>query len=46
MNPTVVEHVAAHRQLTDVIVQTLNPETTVAGLHKDIAAIGYPIAAA
>ncbi|MCM0676491.1 hypothetical protein NCC78_17630 [Micromonospora phytophila] len=42
---TVVEHVVAHRPLTDVVVQALNPEVTVAALHEDIAAIGYPIAA-
>lgn len=41
-----VEHVLAHRPLTDVVVQALNPEVTVAGLREDIAAIGYPIAAA
>ncbi|MBM7494240.1 hypothetical protein JOD64_005462 [Micromonospora luteifusca] len=46
VDPTVVAHVVAHRPLTDVVVQTLNPEVTVAGLHEDIAAIGYPIGAA
>jgi hypothetical protein len=46
VGPTVVEHVVAHRPLTDVLVQALNPEGTVAGLREDIAAIGYPIAAA
>ncbi|CCH19091.1 hypothetical protein [Micromonospora lupini] len=41
----VVEHVVAHRPLTDVVVQALNPEVTVGRLRRDIAAIGYPIAA-
>lgn len=45
VDPTLVEHVVAHRPLTDVVVQAFNPEVTVAGLHEDIAAIGYPIAA-
>ncbi|MEH1166819.1 hypothetical protein V6V47_15685 [Micromonospora sp. CPCC 205539] len=39
-----VEHVVAHRPLTDAVVQALNPEATVAGLHDDIDAIGYPTA--
>ena len=42
---TTVEHVVAHRPLTDTVIQALNPELTVAGLRDDIAAIGYPIAA-
>lgn len=46
VNPTAVEHVIGHRPLTDVVVQTLNPEATVADLHDEIAAIGYPTAAA
>lgn len=46
LDPTEVEHVVAHRPLTDVVVQALNPEMTVARLHEDIAAIGYPIATA
>ncbi|GIF47158.1 hypothetical protein DFJ67_7216 [Asanoa ferruginea] len=46
LDPTAVEHVVAHRPLTDIAVQALNPEATVARLHKDIAAIGYPIATA
>lgn len=46
LDPTVVEYVVAHRPLTDVLVQALNPEMTVARLHEDIATIGYPIATA
>ncbi|MBQ1041457.1 hypothetical protein KBX03_02945 [Micromonospora sp. C72] len=46
VDPTAVEHVVAHRPLTDVVVQALNPEVTIAGLHEDITAIGYPITAA
>ncbi|HEX5540690.1 MAG TPA: hypothetical protein VFX60_03885 [Micromonospora sp.] len=42
---TVVQYVVAHRPLTDVVVQALNPELTVAELHEDIVAIGYPTAA-
>ncbi|MGC5022417.1 hypothetical protein [Micromonospora sp. DT47] len=42
---TVVEHVVAHRPLTDAVIQALNPQLTVAELREDIAAIGYPIAA-
>lgn len=40
-----VEHVVAQQPLTDAVIQALNPQLTVAELHKDIAAIGYPIAA-
>ncbi|WP_433125345.1 hypothetical protein ACQPWW_22590 [Micromonospora sp. CA-240977] len=46
VDPAVVEHVVAHRPLTDVLVQALNPKVTVAGLHEDIVAIKYPIEAA
>ncbi|MEU3457247.1 hypothetical protein ABZ671_27130 [Micromonospora sp. NPDC006766] len=46
LDPADVEHVVTHRPLTDVVVQALNPEMTVARLHEDIAAIGYPIATA
>ncbi|MEU7613871.1 hypothetical protein [Micromonospora sp. NPDC049204] len=45
VDAAVVEHVVAHHPLTDVVVQALNPEMTVARLHKDIAAIGYSVAA-
>jgi hypothetical protein len=38
-----VEHVVAHRPLTDTVVQALNPQLTAADLRKDIATIGYPI---
>ncbi|BCJ64886.1 hypothetical protein [Polymorphospora rubra] len=40
-----VAHVVAHRPLTDTVVRALNPEATLAELHADVAAIGYPIAA-
>ncbi|MFY1703032.1 hypothetical protein ACN28G_15015 [Micromonospora sp. WMMA1923] len=43
VDPMVIEHVVAHRPLTDVVVQALNPEVTVARLHGDIVATGYPI---
>lgn len=46
VDPAAVEHVVARRPLTEVVVQALNPEATVAGLHEDIAAIGYPLTAA
>ncbi|MEN3615622.1 hypothetical protein AAH979_39770 [Plantactinospora sp. ZYX-F-223] len=39
-----VEHVVAHRPLTDPVIQALNPQLAVADLREDIAAIGYPIA--
>ncbi|GAA2359493.1 hypothetical protein Cme02nite_36030 [Catellatospora methionotrophica] len=41
----VVEHVVAHRPLTDAVVQALNPEATLAALYDDVAAIGYPMTA-
>ncbi|MEU5781087.1 hypothetical protein [Micromonospora lupini] len=41
----VAEHVVAHRPLTDVVVQALNPKVTVGRLREDIAGIGYPITA-
>lgn len=37
-----VEHVYAHKQLTNEIVHSLNPETSLSGLAEDIAKIGYP----
>lgn len=40
-----VEHVVAHRPLTDTVVQALNHHLTLVDLEEDIAAIGYPIAA-
>lgn len=43
VNRTTVEHIVAHRPLTDTVVQALNPELTVAGLRDYLAAIGYPI---
>ncbi|SCL44680.1 hypothetical protein GA0070606_0400 [Micromonospora citrea] len=45
VDPRAVEHVVAHRPLTDVVVRALNAEATVSGLYEDVAAIGYPIAA-
>jgi hypothetical protein len=42
---TTVEHVVAHRPLTDTVVQALNPELTVAGLRDELTTIGYPITA-
>ncbi|MEV4762157.1 hypothetical protein AB0J89_05930 [Micromonospora chokoriensis] len=39
-----VEHVVAHRPLTDTVTKALNPQLTVADLREDVAAIGYPIA--
>jgi hypothetical protein len=40
-----VGHIVAQIPLTDVMVRALNPEATLADLHADIAAIGYPLAA-
>lgn len=40
-----VEHVVAHRPLTDTVIQALNPQLNVADLRTDIATIGYPTAA-
>jgi hypothetical protein len=40
-----VEHVLAHRPLTDAVVKVVNPEATVAALHDDLTAMGYPGAA-
>lgn len=39
-----VEHIVAHIPLTDAVVRALNPEATLADLHADVAAIGYPLA--
>lgn len=39
----VVEHVVAHRPLSDAVVRALNPHATVADLRRDVAAIGYPL---
>ena len=38
----IVEHVYAHKPLTNQIVRSLNPETNLAELAEDIAKIGYP----
>ncbi|WP_144128237.1 hypothetical protein [Catellatospora sichuanensis] len=45
VDPAIVEHVVAHRPLTDAVVRALNPATALAGLQRDLAAIGYPMAA-
>ncbi|MEE6262854.1 hypothetical protein [Plantactinospora sonchi] len=39
----VVEHVVAHRPLSDAVVRALNPHATVADLRRDVVAIGYPV---
>ncbi|GIG87893.1 hypothetical protein [Plantactinospora endophytica] len=39
-----VEHVVAHRPLTDTVVRALNPQLSFADLRDDIAGIGYPVA--
>jgi hypothetical protein len=40
-----VEHVVAHRPLTDAVVLALNPQTCLADVRHDVAALGYPVAA-
>ncbi|MGW5670741.1 hypothetical protein [Micromonospora sp. NPDC003776] len=40
-----VAHVVAQQPLTDAVIRALNPQLTLGGLLKDIAAIGYLIAA-
>ena len=37
-----VEHVYAHKQLTEEVVRALNPEINLSELAEDIAQIGYP----
>lgn len=44
LDHTAVDHIIAQRPLTNAVVQTLNPEATLARLHTDTTAIGYPIA--
>lgn len=39
-----VEHIVAHRPLTDTVTRALNPQLTVADLRVDLTEIGYPIA--
>jgi cell division septum initiation protein DivIVA len=39
-----VEHIVAHRPLTDAVVQALNPELTVTHVRDSVAALGCPIA--
>ncbi|MEU8422712.1 hypothetical protein AB0C15_17735 [Micromonospora sp. NPDC048835] len=41
-----VEHIVAHRPLTDAVTKALNPQLSVADLRTDLAAIGYPITGA
>ncbi|WP_433218486.1 hypothetical protein ACQP00_12615 [Dactylosporangium sp. CS-047395] len=38
-----VEHIVAHRPLTEAVVQALHSSATVAELRTDVATIGYPI---
>ncbi|GAB4055776.1 hypothetical protein [Catellatospora paridis] len=45
VDPAIVAHVVAHRPLTDAVVRALNPDVTLAEMQKDLAAIGYPMAA-
>ncbi len=40
-----VAHIAALRPLTDDVVRTLNPKSSLATVHTEVAATGYPIAA-
>jgi hypothetical protein len=40
-----VERIVAHIPLTEAMVRALNPEATLADLHLDLVAIGYPLAA-
>lgn len=37
-----VEHIYAHKELTDEVIRTLNPETSLSDLAGDISKIGYP----
>ena len=39
---TAVEHIYAHKSLTNEIVRLLNPGTNLSDLSEDIAKIGYP----
>lgn len=39
---SIVEHVYAHKRLTNEIVHSLNPKTNLSELAEDIARIGYP----
>ncbi|MET7402659.1 hypothetical protein ABZS66_55185 [Dactylosporangium sp. NPDC005572] len=38
-----VEHIVAHRPLTDTVVRALNPSATIEELGNDVALIGYPV---
>ncbi|WP_432825678.1 hypothetical protein [Dactylosporangium sp. CA-092794] len=38
-----VEHIVAHRGLTETVVQALNSSATVAELRNDVGMIGYPV---
>ncbi|WP_433040701.1 hypothetical protein [Dactylosporangium sp. CS-033363] len=40
---TAVEHIVAHRPLTEAVVRALNPDATLAELHADVGLIGYSI---
>ena len=39
-----VEHVVAQNPLANAVVSALNPSATLADLHADLVAIGYPLA--
>ncbi|WP_308193476.1 hypothetical protein [Micromonospora alfalfae] len=39
-----VEHIVAHRPLTDTVTRAVNPQLSVADLRVDLTEIGYPIA--
>ncbi|WP_327040740.1 hypothetical protein OG400_24850 [Micromonospora ureilytica] len=39
-----VEHIVAHRPLTDTVTRALNPQLSVADLRVELTEIGYPIA--
>ncbi|SBT40908.1 hypothetical protein [Micromonospora auratinigra] len=45
LDPAAVAHVVAHRPLTDAVVRAVNPRLTVADVHRDVTAMGYPVAA-
>jgi hypothetical protein len=38
-----VEHIVAHRPLSDAVVQALNSNLTVTELRNDLATIGYTV---
>ncbi|MDQ1289186.1 MAG: hypothetical protein QG622_2752 [Actinomycetota bacterium] len=42
-DPAAVEHIIQGHSLTDLVIRTLNPDTTIADLRDDIALIRYPV---